>query len=43
MMVQKNSIELEKIMAWSRRRSKPRWSSSLFRRLRVSFSEGVWI
>jgi len=33
MMVQENLIELEK-MAWSRR-SKSRWSSFLFRRLRV--------
>jgi len=35
MMVQENSIELEKTMTWSRK-SKLRWSSFLFRRLRVS-------
>jgi len=42
MMVQENSIELEKTVTWSRR-SKSRWSSFLFRRLRVFFSGGVWI
>jgi len=31
---------LEKTMTWSRR-SKSRWSSFLFRRLRVSFSGGI--
>jgi len=42
MMVQKNHIELEKTIAWSRR-SKSRWSSFLFKQLRVSFSGGVWM
>jgi len=42
MMIQENPIELEKTMAWSRR-SKLRWISFLFRRLRVSFSRWVWI
>jgi len=41
-MVQENSIELEKMMSWSRR-SKSRWSSFLFRHLRVSFSGAVRI
>jgi len=34
MMVQENSIELEKMTAWS---------TFLFRRLRVTFSGEVWI
>jgi len=42
MMVQENSIELEKMMTWSRR-SKSRWSSFLFMRLRVFFSGVVRI
>jgi len=41
MIVKENPIELEKTMAWSRRKS--RWSSFLFGRLRVSFSGRVWI
>jgi len=42
MMVQQNSIELKKTITWSRK-SKLRWSSFLFTRLRVSFSERVWM
>jgi len=39
-MVQENSIELEKTMTWNRR-SKSRWNSFLFRRLRIFFSGRV--
>jgi len=42
MIVQENLIELEMMMAWSKR-SKFRWSRFLCRRFQVSFSGGVWI